>query len=146
MANVFDVVFDHDHAFDAAAPGEAGIFLCVNASHFQHIWMNHATAEQFQPAFAADVAAGFIAKRAGDSELKAWLGEREIERLGPNLHFFAEISFKKCLQNRYQMAGIDSFVDVNPLQLVKSMLVPGVDIFVAKHSSWDDVGDRLTKV
>ena len=52
MPHVLDAVFHHDQAVDATAKGKAGVFVRIDVSSFQHVRMNHAAAQQLNPAFA----------------------------------------------------------------------------------------------
>ena len=49
MTDVFDVVFHHDEAVDAAAERKAGVDVRVNSSSFHDIRVNHAATEQLNP-------------------------------------------------------------------------------------------------
>ena len=55
---VAHLVFEHCDALNAHTEGETGIFLAVDAAVFQHVGVNHSTAQNLEPAGAlADVAA-----------------------------------------------------------------------------------------
>ena len=66
-----DAVAQHCKALHAHAEGEAGVALRVDADVAQHVRMDHAAAEHFQPAGAA------IGLLPGDVHFRARLNERK---------------------------------------------------------------------
>src|SRR5690606_32054637 len=52
-AQVVDAIAQHRQALDAHAEGEAGVALGIDADRAQHVRVDHAAAEHFQPAGAA---------------------------------------------------------------------------------------------
>lgn len=66
MPHVFDAVFHHYQAVDAAAKGEASIGVGVDVGCPQHIGVDQAAANQLNPAFtAAYLTAGVFAFAEG---------------------------------------------------------------------------------
>src|SRR3954471_13556896 len=65
--DVLDLIPQDRDPLDADAPGEAGVFLGVVADRFEHRGVDHAAAEDFNPAaLLAHRAAGAVAGPAAD--------------------------------------------------------------------------------
>src|SRR5665213_1583914 len=107
--------------------------------------MNHAAAQQLDPAGAATNAAvlTLAAEWAANSELKTRLGKWEVERLGLYVHLLAVIFRKKRLQYRNQVTGMDALADVDSLELIKSMVMPSINILVAETTARHHEGNGL---
>ena len=52
MPHVLDAIFHHHQPVDAAAKGKAGVLIRIDVGSFQHIRVDHAAAQEFDPAFA----------------------------------------------------------------------------------------------
>lgn len=49
-SHIFNPVFEHDEAGESKSKGKPLIFFGINFSFFEHIGVNHARAENLQPA------------------------------------------------------------------------------------------------
>ena len=68
-------------SFKTHAKRKAAVLLAVDAAHIQHLGVNHACAEHFNPARAfADAATLSVAVDTGQVNLSRRLGEREEAR------------------------------------------------------------------
>ncbi len=144
MTHVFDAILHHNQAFYATTPGKASIFFGVYVGLAQHIRVNHTAAKQLNPArLRTDRTARFVTKRTAERKLKAWFCEREIKRLGLDLKLFAIVFLQKCFERGNQVAGMDLLADIHPFELVKSVLMASIKVFIAKDPTWNDGGDRL---
>ena len=76
--NVVYIIAEKRSAFDTHAECIAGIFLRIISNRLKHMRMNHAGAENFQPAGMFANAASFAsANEAGNIHLCAWFCEWE---------------------------------------------------------------------
>src|SRR5271170_7057369 len=107
--------------------------------------MDHAAAKQFNPTcIAAYLAAFFVAKRAAQCEFEARLGEREVERLRPNVELLAVIFLQKGLKRGDKHAGMYALAHVHALELIERMLMPRIEVFVPENPARDQAGYRIT--
>lgn len=93
MADVFDVVFHHDEAVDAAAEREARVDVRIDAGGFHDIWMNHAAAQKFDLFAVRANAATVFTKWTFKRKFKAWLGKWKVKRVYPNVQLAAIVFF-----------------------------------------------------
>src|SRR5713226_3397964 len=88
--DVIDVVLEHRHPLDPETPRVAVPLLGIDAAVAQDLRMDHPAAADLKPSFVpAALAAGARADAAGDVELEARLGEREVARANSHLALFA---------------------------------------------------------
>ncbi len=50
MADIPNSITQHGNALDAHSKRETGIFFTVYIAGFQHVWIDHATPQNFEPA------------------------------------------------------------------------------------------------
>ena len=108
--------------------------------------MDHAATQEFDPAFARTnftIRIFAFAEWAAQRKFKARLGEREIKWVDAHIQFLAVIFLQKLLQGGDQIADVDALGDIHAFNLVERVLVPRVQVFVAKHSVRYDGGNRL---
>src|SRR5262245_7846252 len=79
-SEIGDAVFQHRDALYAHAKGKSLIFGRIDTTISQHLWVDHATAEDLEPVAArADLQLAALA-RAADIDFGRRLGERKIAR------------------------------------------------------------------
>ena len=120
MMHVINFVFEHGDTFDAHAEGEARIFLRIDAVGLQYVGVDHAAAQNLQPARAlADRTALAAAEVARDVDLGRGFGEGEVRRTHPDGRLFAEEFFGEEQQRLFQVGERNPFVDVKSFDLVE---------------------------
>src|SRR6185436_11180580 len=110
--DVVDLVFEHGQAIDAHAEGEAADFFGVVVNEAVDGGIDHASAEELDPArafalgasTAAGACAGAAAEDAGDVEFDARLGEREIAGAEAGFYSGAEELFDEILDGASEIA------------------------------------------
>src|ERR1700741_3661968 len=113
MTNIVDVVLDHRHAHKTNTPGKACVDFWVNASFFEYIWMDHATAKQFYPAFATHMTSLFVTKWTANSKFKRRFSERKVKRLSLYLYITLVVSFHEFLKGRHQVTNVYTLTHIN---------------------------------
>ena len=111
MPHVFDAVFHHYQAVDAAAKGKASVFVRVDVSSFQHVRVNHAASQQLNPALTRTnftIRLFAFAEWAAQRKFKTRLSEREIKWIDAHVQFFAIIFLQKLLQRGDEVADINT--------------------------------------
>ena len=120
MTNIVNAVFQQRDTLNAHAEREAADFLRIVAAHLKHARMNHAAAENFEPArLLAHPAAFAAALHAGDVNLRAWLREREEAWTKPDLRLRAEHLLHELQQRSFQIAHPDVFADDEAFDLIE---------------------------
>src|ERR1700726_1414235 len=89
-AEVGHVVLEHRQPVEPGAERKARIVVRVDAAVTQHLRMDHAGAQDFQPAALAASAASAAAEATRDRGADARLGEREVVTNDPNAPFGTE--------------------------------------------------------
>src|SRR5690349_5409237 len=110
--DVVDLVFEHGEAIDAHAEGEAADFFGVVVDEAVDGGIDHAGAEEFDPAraFALGASAATCgcaaaaAEDAGDVKLDAGLGEREIAGTETSFYTGAEKLFDEIFDGAGEIA------------------------------------------
>ena len=144
QAHVGDAPRQHRGALDAHAEGEARVALGVDPAVAQHLGMDHAAAEELEPAAVfAHAAAGAAAHDACELELQRRLGEREVVRAPLQRRARAEERSREILEGPLEVAHRDPLVDAEPLDLVKHRHVGGV-VIAAIRLAGDDHPLRRT--
>src|SRR5580692_4638849 len=144
--NVVDLVFEHGEAVDAHAEGEATDFFGVVVDEPVDGRIDHACTEEFDPAgafaFRARAAGGACAaaaaEDAGDVELDARLGEREIAGAEAGFYPVAEELFYEILDGAGEVAEGDVGIDRQAFDLMENEGVRGVGIVAAIDLAGDD--------
>lgn len=96
-AEVLDLIFQVGYALHTHTEGETAVDLGVDAAGFEHIRVDHAAAEDFDPACVlAERAPLAAAEVAGDIHLCRRLGEGEVARTQTDFglraeHFLSEV-------------------------------------------------------
>ena len=81
QTDIVDLEAAHNHTLQTDAEGVAGVFIRVDAAHLKHLGVNHAAAEDLDPALAlAERATVAVAAVALDIHLRRRLGERPCPR------------------------------------------------------------------
>ena len=138
VAQVGHAVFEHGEAIDAHAPGEALIFLRVDAASLQHVRMHHAAAEDFQPRLAGpDLQLAFF-PRTAHVHFGGRLGEREVVRAELGRHAVGlEEARDEGFQHPFELAHMRALVDDEALDLMEHRRVGLVGI-AAEHPARRD--------
>src|ERR1044072_9607031 len=142
MAHVFDVMLHHNQPLHAATPGKPGVDFGVYVGHPEHVGVNHAAAEQLNPAaVATDLTAFFLAEWTAQRKFKTWFGKREVEWLRFDFKLLLIVFLQKCFERCHEVARVDALVYIHTFKLVKGVLVARVQILVTKHADGDEDGD-----
>src|SRR5215211_6094257 len=113
---------EHERPLDAGPGGEAGDLVGVVAAGPEHVGVDHAGAEQLDPALAAAGAAagpGAAADEAGHVDLGPGLDEREVGGAQADLALLAEVGPGVGEQGALQVGHGQAAVDGQDLDLVE---------------------------
>src|ERR1700745_1733460 len=77
-SQIGNAVFEHCDPLDPHTKGKALIFGGVDATIYQHLWVDHAAAEDLQPITAGADLQLATGARAADIDLGRRLGKREV--------------------------------------------------------------------
>ena len=144
-ADVADLVPCGGQAVQADAEGKAGIDLRIDAAAGEDVGMDHARAEDFDPAGAfADPAALAAAGRAGNVHFHAGLGEGEEGGAEPDLGFRPVYLMGEFLENPFQVAQGDALVHDEALHLMEDGGMGGVHLVGPVDPSGTDHPDGGT--
>jgi hypothetical protein len=113
--DVVDLVFEHGQAIDAHAEGEAADFFGVVVDEAVDGGIDHAGAEEFDPAgtfafgarAAACACAATAAEDAGDVEFDTRFGEREVAGTEAGFYSGAEDLFDEVFDGASEIAEGD---------------------------------------
>src|SRR5258708_6559565 len=150
--DVVDTVLEHRKAVDANGEGEATDFFGVVVDEAVDGGVDHAGAEEFDPggsfAFRTRSAVGCsacsAAEGAGDVELDARFGEREITGAEAGFHARAEELFYEIFDGASEIAEGDVRVHGEAFDLVEGEGMRGVGIVAAIDLAGnDDANGRL---
>src|SRR6266566_1657994 len=110
--DVFDLIPQDRYAFDADAPGEARVCFGVIADRFEDGGMDHAAAENLEPAAPfAHLTTGAVARPATDVHFGARLGVRKEAGTEPEPRPFAEHIARPGEQRPFQVGQGNPFAD-----------------------------------
>src|SRR5580692_8146015 len=140
--NLFDFVLQNCDALHAHTEGEAGDLRRVVAAVFHElkdIRIDHAAAQQFDPAAVLALPAAFAAAEdAAHLHVGAGLGEREERRIEARLHRRAEQRLHGVIEGTLQIAEGNVLVDRQPFHLMEDWRVRRIQWIVAVYLAWDD--------
>src|SRR5690242_13838123 len=136
-AQVRDAVAQHGKALDAEAEGEACVALRIDAAVLQHVRVDHAAAEHFQPAALA------VLRFPADIHLGRGFGEREIAGAEAHLEVALEERTHELGQRALQVREAGGLVDQQALDLVEHRRVGLVRIAAVDLARGDDPDRRL---
>src|SRR5688572_16781987 len=150
QANIVDAVFQHGDAFDAHAEREAGYLLGIVADELEHRRIDHAGAEDFQPArrLAYPAALTGLARTAAAADhalnvdLRAGLGKREEARTESDGELAAEDLAQEMSQHTFQVGKRDGIVDHEPFDLMEHRRVRRVVVVAIDRAGHDDLQRR----
>ena len=141
-ADVVGAVFEHGHAFDAEAEGEAAVLLAVDAAVFEDVGVDHAAAEDLDPAgVLAEVAAGAAADVAGDVHLGGGLGEGEVGGAQTDADLVAEHPLGEVEEGLLHIGKRHLLGHVEAFDLVEDAVGAGGDGLVAEYTAGADHPD-----
>src|SRR5690242_1691620 len=143
---VIDAVLQHGEAVDAHAEGEAADLLRVVIDKAVDGRIDHAGAEELDPArafaFRANASARGIAaaaaENAGDVEFHGWLGEREIAWAKARFYARSEELLHEIFDGASEIAEGDVRVHSEAFDLMEHEGMRGVGIIAAVDLAWDD--------
>src|SRR6185312_13477307 len=136
-AQIGNTVAQHREALHAEAEGEAGVALRVDAAVPQHVRMDHAAAEHFQPAGRT------VRGVPADVHFGRRLGEREIAGAEAHLEIALEERADELGQRALEVGETGSLVDQQALDLVEHRRVGLVRIAAIDLARRDDADRRL---
>src|SRR3984957_889956 len=144
VPQIRQAVFEHRQAVEADAPGEALIDLRVEAAISQHVRMDHAAAEDFEPILAL-AEADFPARTAAlDVDLER--GRREGKKARAEAHAdmgHFEEGLAEFLEHPFQIGEGRALVDHQALNLVEHRRMRLVGVAPIGASGADDADRRL---
>jgi hypothetical protein len=141
-AEVIDAVFELTDAFDTHAKGKARILAAVDIEVVEHFGMDHAAAQDFDPAgMFANAATDSAADAAVDVHFCTGFCEREIGRAETDADIFSEHFLYKEVKGLFQVGKRDVLVHIQPFGLVEETVCPGADGLVAVHAAGADDPD-----
>ena len=142
-ADVVGAVFEHGHALDAEAEGEAAVLLAVDAAVVEDVGIDHAAAENLDPAgVLAEVAAGAAADVAGDVHLGGRLREGEVGGAQADADLIAEHALGEVEQRLLHVGKRHLLGHIQALHLVEDAVGAGGDGLVAEDAARTDYADR----
>src|SRR5579863_9465959 len=151
---VFHTVFQQSDAVGAHAEGEAGNFLgivAVVSYEFEHVGIDHAAAQDFDPSCLLAGSAGNIiaatsstaaADETAHEHFCAWFGEREERRTETRLHARSEKFLHGVVERALQIAERNVGVDRQTLDLMEHGRMAGVRRVVAVNRARNHNADR----
>ncbi len=144
-ADVVGLVLEHGHALDAESEGEAGVLLAVDAAVLEHVGIDHAAAEDLDPAgVLAERAALAAADVARHVHLRRRLGEGEEGGAQADAGLLAEELLGEVEQRLLHVGEGDVLVDIQAFHLVEDAVGAGGDDLVAEDTARaDDADGRL---
>ena len=146
-AQVGDAVFQHRHAVDAHAEGEALPLLGVEAHGLQHARVHHPAAQDLQPVAALADDQLVLGPAAADVDLGRGLGEREVAGAEAHRHVVAlEVGAHEVDQAALEVAHVGAPVDQQALDLVEHRRVGGVAVAAVGAAGRDDPERRLARL
>src|SRR5579864_8654465 len=132
VADVRDAVLEHRDALGTHAEGEAAHPGRIVPARPQHPGMDHAGAQDLEPAaLLAQHAAGAAAEDAADVHLDAGLGEREVALAEAQLPARSEHLLGEGDEDPLEVAEGDALADRDALDLVEHPLRAGGHLLVA---------------
>src|SRR5579883_3515469 len=132
MSDVVDAIPEHGQTLDSHTECKPAPFLGIDADAPENIGIDHAAAEQFQPAaITASAAAAAFAKWALTVEFGAGLGEGEEVGTKTRFERFAEKRPDKSAQGSLQLSHGNVAIDKQTLDLMEKRVLAGVYLFVA---------------
>src|SRR5437899_2485725 len=126
QAEVGDVVLEHRQAVQPGTEGKAGIVFWVDAAIPKHLRVDHAGAQDLQPAALTAAAAGAAADSARHRRPDARLCEGEMIAHDPNAPFRTKERASEILDRALQVGKADFVVDDEALDLIELRPVRGV--------------------
>src|SRR5256714_15278388 len=144
LPQIGHAVFQHRDAVDPHPPAKALINVRIDPAGSQHVWMNHAAAENLQPVLAFAEANLTLVAPALDVDLERGLGERK--KRWPESHVDVldlEERLAELVENPFEVTEMGSLVDDKALDLVKLRGVGGVGIDAIGAAGADDADRRL---
>src|ERR1700727_727310 len=146
VAQVRQAVFEHRQAIEADPPGETLINLGIDAAIGQHVGMDHAAAQDFEPILAF-AEADFVARAAAlDVDLER--GRREWKKARAQAHANAgrfEERLAEFLQHPLEVGERRTIVDDQALDLVEHGRMRLVGIAPIGASGANDPDRRLLR-
>ena len=143
QTDIVDLETAHNHTLQTDAEGVAGVFIRVDAAHLKHLGVNHAAAEDLDPALAlAERAAFTVAAVALDIHLRRRLGEREVMRTETNDRVLAVQLFGEQLEDTLEVRHADALIDNQTLDLMEQRRVGCVNGVRTVNTARRDNADR----
>ena len=143
QAQVADLKAAHRQTLQTHAEGPAGVDVRVDAAALEHLRVDHAGAEDLDPALAlaggAALAAALVALHV---HLAARLGEREVVRAEAGDGVFAVELAHERVERALQIRHRDALVDDHALDLVEHGRMRSVDLILSVDAAGRDHADR----
>ena len=132
----------HD-ALDAETERKAGVLFGIDAAAGEDVRMNHARAEDLDPALAlAEAASLAAAGEAGYIDLSRRLGEREVVRTEADLRVRTEHPACEHRKSSLKIAHRNAAIDHKALDLVEERRMRCINRVGAVHTSGGEDADR----
>ena len=144
-AQILDHVLEVGDALNSHTKGVAGVHFAVDATQVEHVGVDHAAAQNLDPACVlAEATALAATQHARNIHLGAGLGEREIAWAKAYLCVGAKELLGKIEQHLLKVGKRHVLVDIETFDLVKEAVGAGCDGFVAIDAAGaDDADGRL---
>src|SRR3954453_13933537 len=135
-AQILDAVAQHRDAVGPHAEGKPLVALRIKAAVAQHDWMNHARAQDRQPAGApARGTTGAATDQAADVKRNRRLGEWVVARPEASRCGRPEHRSRKLVEETAQVSEGPALVDHQPLDLEELEAMAGIDRLITKAAA-----------
>ena len=143
ISQIRNPVLYHDKSIEPKSKCKTTIDLRIKSSFAYHIWMYESCAHELNPTRSlTNLAPDSITKWTRKIYFYSWFYEGEISRSHTYPHFLIKYIWEHRGYGELQMSDADIFIYHNTFYLIESIVMRGIDIFIAKYSSWDDSTDR----
>ncbi len=136
ISHIRNPISDHHEAIETESECKSTIYLRIESSFSDHVWMDESSSHEFDPTRVfADLASDTITEWTREIYLYSRLNEREISRSHTDRNLFSEDIREHRCDRELQMTDTNSLIYNNPLNLIEGIVMGSVDIFIAKYSS-----------
>ncbi len=144
---VGDAVFQHGDPVDAHAKGKALPLAGVDPRRSQNLGVDHAAAQNLQPAVALAHLQHAPRPGTADIDLGRGFGKRKVAGAEPQFHLVdLEIGAAEFLQHPFQVGHADIAVNRQPLDLMEHRRVGLVHVHPVNAARRDDADGRALRL
>ena len=145
ITDIGDLEPAHDQALQTDAECIARILVRINAADLENLRVNHAAAQNFNPALTVayrTIRILAVALEALIVHLCGRLGEREVVRTEADNRLLAVQLLRKHFQNALQIGHADAFVDDQTFDLMEQRGMGRIDVIAAEYTARCNDADR----